>query len=592
MEDKNTTPSGTGHSELIVEEAMAATLYTGPMYEKYNLVFRAKTGAPCLKERLDHISTLHGISSFIVNMSKITSASTLWRGSTKVHLPESLTKKDKWNLRGGIEFGITSMTQDRAQAVHYAEGAASTAFQARQGLVDRGAEMKWISQYPHEAEILFSPLLGLEMIGTSVDHGAALVELRLGLNLTAETLDQITSKRHALMKDAATNGELEILAAARDQRSLGNFAALASAAWKGYPLKHDAQWYNNDGHILDCIKELTTIKQEAQKLADLRGEKLMQALGAFTAGRPARRESTSKLDLGGREDVEKLPEDLFGLTQLQTLDLRYCPALQALPESLGQLSALQTLDLGFCQALQALPESLGQLVDANAGRDRMSGPACPAREPGPALGAADAGPRRTRPESLGQFSALQPLDLSECAALQALPEDLGQLSALQKLYLSYCWALQALPESLGQLSALQTLDLRYCPALQALPESPSQLSALQTLDLRSCQALHALPESLGQLSALQMLALPENLGQFSALQWLGLGGCQALQALLESLGQLSALQTLCLDECVALQALPESLGQLSALQKLYLSECVAPQALPESLSQHSALRVL
>eukprot|EP00959_Pyramimonas_sp_CCMP1952_P231172 4832390-Pyramimonas_sp.AAC.1 len=69
-------------------------------------------------------------------MSKITSARALWRGSTKVKLPESFTKKHKWNLRGGIEFGFASMTQDRAQAVHYAEGAALTVFQARQGLVD------------------------------------------------------------------------------------------------------------------------------------------------------------------------------------------------------------------------------------------------------------------------------------------------------------------------------------------------------------------------------------------------------------------------------------------------------------------------
>ncbi|CAK0870155.1 unnamed protein product [Prorocentrum cordatum] len=92
MEDKNATLSESGHSELIVEEAMAATLYTGPMYHKYNLVLRAKTGKPFLKERFDNMfngnvyaSTLHGINSFIVKMSKITSACTLWRGSTQAN---------------------------------------------------------------------------------------------------------------------------------------------------------------------------------------------------------------------------------------------------------------------------------------------------------------------------------------------------------------------------------------------------------------------------------------------------------------------------------------------------------------------------
>eukprot|EP00959_Pyramimonas_sp_CCMP1952_P231173 4832390-Pyramimonas_sp.AAC.2 len=55
MKDKSKTRSDNNHSELIVEEAMAATLYTGPMYEKCNLVLRAKTGKPFLKERFDKI---------------------------------------------------------------------------------------------------------------------------------------------------------------------------------------------------------------------------------------------------------------------------------------------------------------------------------------------------------------------------------------------------------------------------------------------------------------------------------------------------------------------------------------------------------
>ena len=46
-----------------------------------------------------------------------------------------------------------------------------------------------------------------------------------------------------------------------------------------------------------------------------------------------------------------------------------------------------------------------------------------------------------------------------CSCLAALPESLGQLSALQQLDLCKCSSLTALPDSLGQLPALQQLNL-------------------------------------------------------------------------------------------------------------------------------------
>jgi Leucine-rich repeat (LRR) protein len=60
--------------------------------------------------------------------------------------------------------------------------------------------------------------------------------------------------------------------------------------------------------------------------------------------------------------------------------------------------------------------------------------------------------------------------------------------------------LTELPESLGQLTQLQTLDLSY-NQLTALPEWLGQFTQLQTLILYNNQ-LTALPESLGQLTQL------------------------------------------------------------------------------------------
>ena len=40
----------------------------------------------------------------------------------------------------------------------YASGSTGIVFEIQQGMVDRGADIGWLSQYPHEREILFGPL--------------------------------------------------------------------------------------------------------------------------------------------------------------------------------------------------------------------------------------------------------------------------------------------------------------------------------------------------------------------------------------------------------------------------------------------------
>ena len=63
------------------------------------------------------------------------------------------------------------------------------------GMIDRGAELGWISQYPHEAECLFAPLTGIEVQSTRVDNSILVVEERLSVNLNALTIEQV---RHAV----------------------------------------------------------------------------------------------------------------------------------------------------------------------------------------------------------------------------------------------------------------------------------------------------------------------------------------------------------------------------------------------------------
>ncbi len=154
------------------------------------------------------------------------------------------------------------------------------------------------------------------------------------------------------------------------------------------------------------------------------------------------------------------------------------------------------------------------------------------------------------PESLGQLTQLQALDLTS-NQLTALPESLGQLTQLQALFLSYN-QLTALPESLGQLTQLQTLYLMG-NQLTALPKSFGQLTQLQSLYLNNNQLI-ALPESLGQLTQLQTLYLVSN----------------QLTALPEWFGQLTQLQYLYL-QYNELAELPETLVHLDRLEVLRLN---------------------
>ena len=56
-----------------------------------------------------------------------------------------------------------STTFKREVAMHYASepGKPALLFEIQMGMIDRGAELGWISQYPDEAECLFAPLTGM-----------------------------------------------------------------------------------------------------------------------------------------------------------------------------------------------------------------------------------------------------------------------------------------------------------------------------------------------------------------------------------------------------------------------------------------------
>ena len=154
---------------------------------------------------LRYVTTTHVINSAIVKTSKLTKARPVYRGVAGGVLPDNFWVANEQDVMGGIELAFMSTTFDRAVAMHYASqpGKPALVFEMQMGMIDRGCELGWISQYPHEAECLFAPLTGLEVQETSVEGSVLLIKARLSVNLNALTIEQVVSKRRALIDQMA-----------------------------------------------------------------------------------------------------------------------------------------------------------------------------------------------------------------------------------------------------------------------------------------------------------------------------------------------------------------------------------------------------
>ena len=219
---------------LVCMEAVPPSTVCRPMYEKYNTVLRSASGNAYLVGKNKslcqgntYVTTIHAINSCVLKLSKLMDVCAIWRGMTRGQLPDGFWTPNRHGTCGGVEYGFSSTTAERAQALHYAQGVASTVFEMRQGMIDRGADFSWLSQYPFEREILYPPLLGIEATGSRVDKTTLVIDARLSLNMMSETLDEVLTKRFRLLKGLCDNIKLEI------ERALGG------ALWKvlcGNPL--------------------------------------------------------------------------------------------------------------------------------------------------------------------------------------------------------------------------------------------------------------------------------------------------------------------------------------------------------------------
>lgn len=113
-----------------------------------------------MKKRMDKLcrgnrytTTLHCINSSIVKMGKIAQAKKVYRGVSGGVLPPEFWQPNEFGVKGGVEFAFTSTTLDREVAVTYASsGKVGMLMEIQQGMVDRGADLSWLSQEAYEIE--------------------------------------------------------------------------------------------------------------------------------------------------------------------------------------------------------------------------------------------------------------------------------------------------------------------------------------------------------------------------------------------------------------------------------------------------------
>jgi hypothetical protein len=173
-----------------------------------------------VRERLNlYTTTLHSINSSIVKLSKLTRATKVYRGIKGRVLPNEFWHVNEHGVRGGIEVAFMSTTTDRQVAMSYAansSGEGSLILEIHQGMINRGvldmertlefhkpachagnnwrswwqADIAFLSQYPHEREIIFTPLSSLEVRSTYIEDTVLVVEVGVSINLSSLTMEQ------------------------------------------------------------------------------------------------------------------------------------------------------------------------------------------------------------------------------------------------------------------------------------------------------------------------------------------------------------------------------------------------------------------
>jgi YD repeat-containing protein len=159
------------------------------------------------------------------------------------------------------------------------------------------------------------------------------------------------------------------------------------------------------------------------------------------------------------------------------------------------------------------------------------------------------------PESLGDLSDLQVLDVSNNLIQGDIPESIGKFPALTHIFFQYNQMSGALPDTLGNITTLQYLNLRNNGFTGSIPASFGDLTNVTMMYLNSNALSGPIPASLGQLSKLTAFYLFSN---------------QLTDSIPSQLGNLVNMKDFRLENNLLTGKIPGSLGNMKNLEHMYL----------------------
>ncbi|PRQ22532.1 putative leucine-rich repeat domain, L domain-containing protein [Rosa chinensis] len=223
------------------------------------------------------------------------------------------------------------------------------------------------------------------------------------------------------------------------------------------------------------IRELPTSTRMLERLSLLNMEDckhlvcLLSSVGGL--------KSLKDLNLSGCSKLDKLPDELGHVACLKKLDVSGS-GIREVPSSIGLLKNLKELSLGGCKAQS--PKSWSTIFN-----------------PFQLLLKRSCIPARLSLACLSNLRSLTYLNLSDCnLSEEAIPIDFGCLSLLRRLNLRKNQFVR-LPESIGQLSRLENLQLDWCHKLRTLPELPSHVH----VTLKNCISLDTMVNQIGECNS-------------------------------------------------------------------------------------------
>ena len=271
--------------------------------------------------------------------------------------------------------------------------------------------------------------------------------------------------------------------------------------------------------------------------------------------------------------------------RITTLNLSHYPN-KTLPQSMFDLDALESLNLYNARDLEALPPAVGRLKNLkNLKLDNMFSLKC-------------------LPNEICQLSNLQVLTVDKYPQIKSLPKDFVNLQSIVKLSFSIDY--ESKKDIFSVLARLKNLKELYLLESECkiwkngLPESIGKCSSLVKLKLHGWDSFCEIPvpdvfHNLTNLRELELCELglqniPNSLGSLVNLVKLRLNGCYRFETLPEVLGELVNLEYLDLGK-TGFEELPASIATLNKLVKLDLSESQT-KTLPESFGNLINLREL